>query len=85
MSTASEPGRTEDGGPASESSDRPSMGPRDGLATPPPPAEAAALIFDDPLDRPSADDSDRGWGDSSSGAADDDFVRFLNEKPPHHL
>ncbi len=45
----------------------------------------AALVFDDPLDRPSADDTDRGWGDSASGASDDDFTRFLNEKPPHHL
>ena len=42
------------------------------------------LDFDDPLDRPSADDSDRGWGESFS-SADDDFTRFLNEKPPHHL
>lgn len=45
----------------------------------------AGLVFDDPLDRPSADDTDRGWGDSAPGAADDDFTRFLNEKPPHHL
>ncbi|MBM9505086.1 hypothetical protein [Actinacidiphila acididurans] len=85
MSTVPESGRTEDGRPASESSDGPSAAPGDGSATPPPRAKAAALIFDDPLDRPSADDSDRGWGDSPSGAADDDFVRFLNEKPPHHL
>jgi hypothetical protein len=43
------------------------------------------LIFDDPLDRPSSDDTDGGWGASFSGAAEDDFTRFLNEKPPHHL
>ncbi|WP_433889926.1 hypothetical protein [Streptomyces sp. CA-111067] len=47
-------------------------------------ATAPGLVFDDPFDRPSADDSDRGWGDSPAGAADDDFARFLNEKPPHH-
>jgi acetyl-CoA synthetase len=48
-------------------------------------ASGAGLVFDDPFDRPSSDDTDRGWGESSSGAADDDFTRFLNEKPPHHL
>jgi hypothetical protein len=47
-------------------------------------ATVSGLVFDDPFDRPSADDSDRGWGDSPAGAADDDFTRFLNEKPPHH-
>jgi acetyl-CoA synthetase len=46
---------------------------------------AAALVFDDPLDRPSADDTDRGWGELPTGSADDDFTRFLREKPPHHL
>lgn len=45
----------------------------------------AGLVFDDPLDRPSSDDTDRGWGDPLSGSADDDFTRFLSEKPPHHL
>jgi hypothetical protein len=48
-------------------------------------SSSAALVFDDPLSRPSADDIDRGWGEPASGSADDDFIRFLNEKPPHHL
>ncbi len=48
-------------------------------------ASGARLVFDDPLDRVSADDTDRGWGGSSSSSVDDDFSRFLNEKPPHHL
>jgi acetyl-CoA synthetase len=48
-------------------------------------AASAGLVFDDPLDRPSSDDTDRGWGDPLSGSADDDFTRFLSEKPPHHL
>lgn len=46
----------------------------------------AALVFDDPLSRPSADDTDRGWGESfgdRDSAAD--LKRFLDEKPPHHL
>lgn len=50
-----------------------------------PSASPSALVFDDPLDRPSADDTDRGWGDQGFGSADDDFTRFLSEKPPHHL
>ncbi|MEW2050622.1 hypothetical protein ACIBAH_29045 [Streptomyces sp. NPDC051445] len=46
----------------------------------------AALIFDDPLDRQSSDDTDRGWGERpapADGAAD--LKRFLDEKPPHHV
>ncbi|MBE9498641.1 MULTISPECIES: hypothetical protein [Streptomyces] len=53
------------------------------------PREAAAsLVFDDPLTRPSADDTDRGWGEgagSGSAGAGADLARFLDEKPPHHL
>ncbi|MEU9114819.1 hypothetical protein AB0D04_24260 [Streptomyces sp. NPDC048483] len=49
-------------------------------------ARPAALIFDDPLDQQSSDDTDRGWGErpASSGSAAD-LARFLDEKPPHHL
>ncbi|MEU5360880.1 hypothetical protein ACGF0C_26395 [Streptomyces albidoflavus] len=44
------------------------------------------LDFDDPLSRPSSDDTDGGWGESpaSSGSAAD-LARFLDEKPPHHI
>ncbi|MFJ9414572.1 hypothetical protein ACIRPT_10455 [Streptomyces sp. NPDC101227] len=51
-----------------------------------PAARPAALIFDDPLDRQSSDDTDRGWGErpTASGSAAD-LARFLDEKPPHHL
>lgn len=64
--------------------------PRSSAGTASPAASSGSgLVFDDPLSRPSADDSDRGWGDSGSGSAsasaEDDFTRFLNEKPPHHL
>ncbi|MFF4118827.1 hypothetical protein [Streptomyces sp. NPDC001714] len=45
----------------------------------------AALIFDDPLDRQSSDDTDRGWGDRPAGDSAADLKRFLDEKPPHHL
>jgi hypothetical protein len=52
------------------------------------PDPAAALDFDDPLSRPSRDDTDLGWGDErgdSRGDAAADLARFLAEKPPHHL
>lgn len=53
------------------------------MSTAPEPVDpAAALIFDDPLSRPSADDTDRGWGDRPTGG---DLARFLDEKPPHHI
>jgi hypothetical protein len=44
------------------------------------------LIFDDPLDRPSHDDTDAAWGDRPTPAGSAaDLARFLDEKPPHHL
>ncbi|WP_221352212.1 hypothetical protein [Streptomyces beigongshangae] len=45
----------------------------------------SALVFDDPLSRPSADDTDRGWGERPSGDGAADLARFLDEKPPHHI
>ncbi len=50
----------------------------------PAPRPPAALVFDDPFDRPAADDTDHAWGDRSGGGAAD-LARFLDEKPPHHL
>ncbi|MEU6669729.1 hypothetical protein [Streptomyces sp. NPDC046727] len=44
-----------------------------------------ALVFDDPLDQQSSDDTDRGWGERSDGDSAADLKRFLDEKPPHHL
>ncbi|CAM5420365.1 putative protein OS=Streptomyces alboniger OX=132473 GN=CP975_14720 PE=4 SV=1 [Streptomyces alboniger] len=54
---------------------------------PEPRAPKPALIFDDPLDRQSSDDTDRGWGERPGGEGDSagDLKRFLDEKPPHHL
>uniref|UniRef100_A0AAU2VU34 Uncharacterized protein n=1 Tax=Streptomyces sp. NBC_00008 TaxID=2903610 RepID=A0AAU2VU34_9ACTN len=46
----------------------------------------SALVFDDPLDQQSSDDTDRGWGERSpSGSSAADLARFLDEKPPHHI
>ncbi|MBV2356940.1 hypothetical protein KUM39_21620 [Streptomyces sp. J2-1] len=45
-----------------------------------------ALVFDDPLDQQSSDDTDRGWGDRPTGdSSAADLKRFLDEKPPHHI
>lgn len=50
------------------------------------PRRVAALVFDDPLDQQSSDDTDRGWGERpSEGDSVADLKRFLDEKPPHHL
>lgn len=46
-------------------------------------APDSGLVFDDPLSRPSEDDTDSGWGERPSSG--DDLRRFLDEKPPHHL
>ncbi|GHA05817.1 hypothetical protein ACFOOM_31010 [Streptomyces echinoruber] len=43
------------------------------------------LVFDDPLDQQSSDDTDRGWGERADGDGAGDLRRFLDEKPPHHL
>lgn len=47
----------------------------------------ASLVFDDPLDQQSADDTDRGWGERPAADRDSaaDLKRFLDEKPPHHI
>jgi hypothetical protein len=46
------------------------------------PDPAAALDFDDPLSRPSRDDTDLGWGEARGDARSDaaaDLARFLAE------
>jgi hypothetical protein len=46
-----------------------------------------ALVFDDPLNQQSSDDTDRGWGERADTTGDSaaDLKRFLDVKPPHHL
>ncbi|MBT2444983.1 hypothetical protein J7E93_33795 [Streptomyces sp. ISL-36] len=69
----------------------PAHGPREAKQSDADPLHAIApkpaLIFDDPLDQQSADDTDRGWGERPPGGSDSaaDLARFLEEKPPHHL
>ncbi|MEU3545399.1 hypothetical protein [Streptomyces longwoodensis] len=59
------------------------------MSTPPAPEPCEprpALVFDDPLDQQSSDDTDRGWGEQPSGTdSAADLKRFLDEKPPHHI
>ncbi|MER5929590.1 hypothetical protein [Streptomyces sp. NPDC002054] len=78
MSTAPAPG--------SESGSQPSPPARPAQSVRPSSRPKPALDFDDPLDRQSSDDTDRGWGErpASAGSAAD-LARFLDEKPPHHL
>jgi hypothetical protein len=42
------------------------------------------LVFDDPLDRPTSDDTDLGWGDRPSDSGGRDLDWYLSQKPPHH-
>ncbi|WP_175410742.1 hypothetical protein [Streptomyces sp. TRM64462] len=65
----------------------PTPGPRASKPRPGDRKKPPALIFDDPLDQPSADDTDRGWGERAPGGDGpaEDLARFLDEKPPHHL
>ncbi|MFF3753042.1 hypothetical protein ACFYYH_21665 [Streptomyces sp. NPDC002018] len=67
----------------------PTPEPRAAEQSPPPrsPRPHPALIFDDPLDQQSSDDTDGGWGERPAGSGDSaaDLARFLDEKPPHHI
>ncbi|MGW5776888.1 hypothetical protein [Streptomyces sp. NPDC003863] len=69
----------------------PAHGPRDakqpGMTSPENTPKKPVLVFDDPLDQQSADDTDRGWGERPPAGGDSaaDLARFLDEKPPHHL
>jgi hypothetical protein len=75
MSTAPAPGPRESKPPQPQQ--RPAREPR---------PEPSALVFDDPLDRQSADDTDQGWGERApAGGSAADLARFLDEKPPHHI
>jgi hypothetical protein len=44
-------------------------------------SKRSALVFDDPLTRPSRDDTDAGWG---GGDSHRDEAWYRRETPPHH-
>ncbi|MFF4651178.1 hypothetical protein [Streptomyces sp. NPDC001380] len=49
------------------------------------PRPPAGLVFDDPLDRQTSDDTDAGWGESAPRASGGrDLEWYLSQKPPHH-
>ncbi|MGW7572455.1 hypothetical protein [Streptomyces sp. NPDC054765] len=82
MSTTPEPESAPTSQDASEAAQAPAPSP----AARPAPKPAARLIFDDPLNQQSSDDTDRGWGERPNGSdSAADLARFLDEKPPHHL
>ncbi|MFD8292093.1 hypothetical protein [Streptomyces lavendulae] len=69
--------------PLPESAATPSPAPAPSAPAPKP---RPRLIFDDPLDQQSSDDTDRGWGERPpAGGSAADLARFLDEKPPHHI
>jgi hypothetical protein len=46
----------------------------------------AVLVFEDPFDYRSSDDTEEAWGDRLSAQSTvADLARFLDEKPPHHI
>ncbi|RII14968.1 hypothetical protein DSC45_18910 [Streptomyces sp. YIM 130001] len=67
-------------------SSAPTPEPRDAQSAPEPKPKPA-LVFDDPLDQQSSDDTDGGWGERPAADRDSaaDLARFLDEKPPHHI
>ncbi|MFE3993637.1 hypothetical protein ACFXPW_18435 [Streptomyces goshikiensis] len=70
--------------PESSQAPEAAQGPKAGAASQPRPKPR--LVFDDPLDQQSSDDTDRGWGERpAAGGSAADLARFLDEKPPHHL
>ncbi|MFJ5292392.1 hypothetical protein [Streptomyces sp. NPDC088348] len=77
----------EDRDPATSSgATPPESGPRPTSKPVSKPKPVSKLVFDDPLDHQSSDDTDHGWGEqTSSGSSASDLARFLDEKPPHHI
>lgn len=82
VSTPPEP----ESAPASEGASEAAQAPAPAPAARPARKPTARLIFDDPLNQQSSDDTDRGWGERPGGSdSAADLARFLDEKPPHHL
>ncbi|MEV7020567.1 hypothetical protein [Kitasatospora sp. NPDC093558] len=44
----------------------------------------ARLVFGDPLDRLSRDDTDSGWGDRPGAGSGRGLDWYLSQRPPHH-
>ncbi|WP_257032444.1 MULTISPECIES: hypothetical protein [unclassified Streptomyces] len=48
------------------------------------PAAKARLVFRDPLDQQSGDDTDAGWGDGPGAGGGRGLDWYLSQRPPHH-
>ncbi|GAA4861686.1 hypothetical protein [Kitasatospora terrestris] len=51
-------------------------------------AAKARLVFGDPLERQTSDDTDQGWGGPAGGGGNGGRERgldwYLSQRPPHH-
>ncbi|MEV8096034.1 hypothetical protein [Kitasatospora sp. NPDC085879] len=56
---------------------------QDGKPAPQAPS-AARLVFGDPLDRQTGDDTDLGWGERPGGSPARGLDWYLSQRPPHH-
>ncbi|WP_234322669.1 hypothetical protein [Streptomyces sp. NRRL S-350] len=56
----------------------PTQGPRKDAAV------KARLVFRDPLDEQSRDDTDAGWGDRPGAGGGRGLDWYLSQRPPHH-
>ncbi|WP_043174630.1 hypothetical protein [Streptomyces sp. NRRL B-24484] len=65
---------------------RPGVGPDDESGGEPDRKDpsAARLVFGDPLDRQTADDTDAGWGERPGGSGNRGLDWYLSQRPPHH-
>ncbi|MEU9128228.1 hypothetical protein AB0D08_08990 [Kitasatospora sp. NPDC048540] len=68
--------------------DRNRAGARDGGRGQEPrtPAAKAKLVFADPLERQTSDDTDQGWGERPGGGEGSGrgLDWYLSQRPPHH-
>ncbi|MGW4647055.1 hypothetical protein [Kitasatospora sp. NPDC004289] len=49
------------------------------------PKPKSKLVFDDPFDRQTSDDTDQGWGGSEGGGGGGRGLDwYLSQRPPHH-
>ncbi|MFJ5233183.1 hypothetical protein ACIQBJ_25225 [Kitasatospora sp. NPDC088391] len=45
---------------------------------------APRLVFRDPFDQQSSDDTDRGWGEDRGGGGERGLDWYRSQRPPHH-
>ncbi|WP_030060792.1 MULTISPECIES: hypothetical protein [Streptomyces] len=60
------------------------QGPEQDRAPQEKPGAKARLVFRDPLDQQSRDDTDAGWGDGPGAGSGRGLDWYLSQRPPHH-